>query len=268
MHTLAPLAPLALLLLTAGCAPAAHDSDTAADTNTCDFSIDPCEANAAWITTCDAYPSIQAALDAASNGSTVHVCAGEHAESLHLSADDHADQHINLDGEGSGTTTVRAAPFDSSVDGADEHEAMVLYNDSVELDIAGLTFTGGSGYTRLTDTADADSLGGGAYLRDARVVMSDVIFTGNSARTGGAVYAEGADLKLTNCAIQSNTSDTAAAYLSNSALQSVHSDWGAGAQDNSPHDIAIAAVDDGAEVIADYETDASFTCSAQACTDN
>ncbi len=255
------------LLLAAGCTPSNTDSDSAADTSACDFSIDPCDANAAWITTCDAYPSIQGALDAAGNGTTVHVCAGEHAESLHLSADDHPNQHINLNGEGSGTTTVRAAPFDTTADGAAVREGMVLYNDGVELDMAGLTLTGGTGYEWSPDTADSDSFGGGAYLRDARLVLSDVIFTGNAARLGGAIYAERSDIKLTNSVIQANTSDAAAVYLSSSALQSVRSDWGTGAQDNSPHDIVIAAVDDGGEVTADYEADASFTCSAQACTD-
>ena len=261
-----PLLTLPLLLV-GGCTPSNTDSDSPADTGACDFSIDPCDANAAWITTCDAYPSIQGALDAAGNGTTVHVCAGEHAESLHLSADDHPNQHINLNGEGSSTTTVRAAPFDTTADGAAVREGMVLYNDGVELDIAGLTLTAGTGYEWSPDTADSDSFGGGAYLRDARLVLSDVIVTGNAARLGGAIYAERSDIKLTNSVIQANTSDAAAVYLSNSALQSVHSDWGVGAQDNSPHDVVIAAVDDGGAITADYEADASFTCSAQACTD-
>ena len=266
------LLALPLLLIAVGCTLADNDNDNdndnAVDTGACDFSIDPCDANAAWITTCDAYPSIQAALDAARNGTTVHVCAGEHAESLHLSADDHPNQHINLNGEGSGTTTVRAAPFDTTSDGAPVREGMVLYNDGVELDIAGLTLTGGTGYEWSPDTADSDSFGGGAYLRDARLVMSDVVFTENAARIGGAIYAERSDIKLTNSVIQANTSDSAVVYLSSSVLQSVRSDWGTGAQDNSPHDIVIAAVDDGGEVTADYEADASFTCSAQACTED
>lgn len=259
-----PLLPL--LPLFAACAGGA-DTGTPADTGAgCDFSQDPCDSGAAWITTCEVYPTVQAALDAASNGTTVHVCAGTHAESLHLSASAHPTQHINLDGEGSGSTVIEAAPFDTAAGGVAVREGMVLYDDGVELDLAGLTLRGGTGYTWSPDTADADSFGGALYLSGSRVQLSDVVLTGNQASHGGAVYADASTVTMRGGSVTANSG--AAAYeLLDGTLASEGVDWGTGAADNTPADVQVGAQDDGTAQTYTYGAGATFTCDATGCVD-
>lgn len=256
-----------LLALTAGCAGGA-DTATPVDTGpACDFSQDPCDHGAAWITTCETYPTIQAALDAATNGTTVHVCAGTHTESLHLSAAAHPTQHINLDGDGPGATIVEAAPFDTTRDGAPVREGMVLYNDGVELDIAGMRLEGGSGYTWSPDSADADSFGGALYLVDSRVQLYDVVLAVNSANHGGAIYAEGSEVTLSSVGVKGNTSLSAAYDLLDGTLTVTSSDWATGGADNTPADVLVEAQDDGAAQTYTYGDGVSFRCDAAGCVD-
>jgi len=262
---------LMFVALGPACVPVEEDSGDEETGSDCDFSADPCDSGPAWITTCDTYPTIQAALDAADNGTTVHVCAGTHDESLLLSVDDHPTQHINLDGEGSGSTTIRASAVDLEVDGAPVSAGMVLYNDGVELDVAGLTLEGGTGYEWSPGTADADSFGGGVYVHQARVQLSDVVVTGSTARIAGGIYADQSDLKLTNCAVTANTSSGGGAFvLQSSAAQVITSDFGEGASDNTPEDVEIPAQDDGGPTYYRYGAGASFTCSVdtRTCTDD
>ncbi len=245
------LVSLLSLALLPACQPQGEDTapvDTGSD---CDFSADPCDSGEAWITTCDVYPTIQAALDAATNGTTVHVCAGTHLELLEV-GEEHADEHINLDGEGSGTTLVDAAG-----------EGPVLrVGPGVDLDVMGLTLTGAG-------AGSSSGVGGALYLAgtdagsgSVRMVMSDVALVANTATEGAGLYAFYADLRLTQCSVTGNTSDSGpAAVLSDSSLQSAQSNWGEGADENVA---ALAQGDvgypDGA--LYTYGSNASFTCSA------
>lgn len=226
---------LSLCLLLPACQP--KGDDTALDTGSeCDFSADPCDSGTAWITTCEVYPTIQGALDAATNGTTVHVCAGNHTEAL-VVAGGHADEHVNLNGEGSEVTTIDAAGLGF----------VLTVGADVDLDMAGLTLTGGTGE------------GGGISVSEARLVLSDVSITANSADRGPAIFATGADVRLTECAVTSNTSVTGGAVqLDDTQFQSIRSDWGEGATDNIPADVAL-----GSGAIYQFGADASFTCSSE-----
>lgn len=262
MHT----RTLSLLLLLAACTPKADDTGPVDTGSDCDFSADPCETGAAWITTCDVYPTIQGALDAATNGTTVHVCAGVHDESLLLYTRDHPTQHINLNGEGAATTTIRASAVSLEVDGASVSAGMGLYDDGVELDIAGLGFEGGTGYEWEPGTPSSDSFGGGLYFHQARAQLSDVTVNGNTARVAGGIYADQSDLKVTNCAITANTSSGGGVVvLQASTLQSITTDWGDAGTDNTPEDVEIPAADDGGPLYFNYGANASFLCDAAGC---
>ena len=249
-------------VLAVGCAPEGASDDTGAP---CE-DADPCAAGAAWIDRCAPFDSIQAALDVAAAGATVHVCAGTHHESLHVDVEVHAAR-LRLEGTGSGSTIIEAQPFDVLTDGAMVREGMVLYADEVDLDLVGLTLRGGTGYEWSPDTFP-DSFGGALDLRRATVALTDVLITDNRARIGGAVCAEQCALRFTSSTVQSNTGEGSAVYLLDSSLQSVHSGWGSGVLDNVPVDIEIAAMDDRKPAYYSYGDDASFTCDAQACVDD
>lgn len=249
-----PVLP-ALALLLAGCS---GNVDSAVDsepvyTSECDVEIDPCDNGAAWIRTCEWYPSIQAALDAADNGTTVHVCPGTHTESIGLDGDvdggcssvDHSGEHINLNGDGSGSTTIDATGGSCG---------SVLSVGEVDLDIAGVTLTGGTGRP-----VDGGTVGGGIYGVGARLVLSDVVITGNRADLGGGLGLRDSEVKLTSSAVTANVglAGGGAELFDSGTLQSITSDWGEGPTDNTPDDVVLAAATSSSST---WGSNASFAC--------
>lgn len=142
--------------------------------------------------------SIQACIDAASDGDTIVIPAGTYTESLTLS------KPVSLTGVNSTTTIIHAVANQRviTVTGATISNSVV---------ISGLTFTGGS----------ADN-GGGVLINDtAQPLIQNVIITHNIASAaGGGIYAEqGSPLVVNNAIVISNTakSDGGGAYISGQA---------------------------------------------------
>ena len=133
------------------------------------------------------YATIQEAIDASSDGDAVCIAAGSYAEQLTVAAKD-----ISLVGvDGSALTTV-----DSS--GA---APVLSYEGGENGTLSGLTLTGSN---------MSSGLGGGLYLRDSAMAVTDLVATGNSAECTGqcvgvGAFVYGGSPTLTNSSFSENS---------------------------------------------------------------
>ncbi len=113
------------------------------------------------------YPTIQAAIDAAPDGSTVQVAAGTYQEQLTFAAITRS-------------LVVRGNPDDPAsvvVNGAVGPRSTVHVVDTgASVVIEGFTFTGGKGF---------DGYGGGLFFANSQAVVRHVVLTGNHAPLDG-----------------------------------------------------------------------------------
>ena len=173
------------------------------------------------------FPTIQAALDAATDGDEILVAPGTYAEAI-----DFLGKRVALRAVADAPTTV----IDATGIGA---PVVTIVDSPAGTVLERFTLRGGSG------TSDGFSLrGGGLFLRDSSPTIIGCEITGNSAvgvtpangsgggafidggatafvrcafkdniagRSGGALYATGASLIVSNCAFFSNTAGQGAA---------------------------------------------------------
>jgi len=119
------------------------------------------------------FSTIQEAVDAASEGSTVLVCDGTFTEALTMSSP-MSLQSLN----GAAVTTLDGGGLG----------ATVLVLNPVEVVLSGFTITGGSGFAEC---------GGGVFgAGGISLTVRDSIITGNQAGTGGGIYIELGDGKI------------------------------------------------------------------------
>ena len=151
--TLALIIGVAALLLVTSITATAATTASAIARPQADLSVNPGE-------------SIQAAIDAANDGDTILVNAGDYTESLTLS------KPVSLTGVNSDTTIIHAMPNQRvlTVTGATITNSVV---------ISGLTFTGGQ-----------SDIGAGLFITDsAQPIIHSIIATHNRATTrGGGLY--------------------------------------------------------------------------------
>ncbi len=135
----------------------------------------------------------------------------------------------------------------------------------------------------LTCTDNSASWGGCIYASDSHLDVTNGSFTGNYTTSyAGAIYLSNASASISNSHINDNATNGAggAAHLANasvvvenseflrnsgttsgivtyggSTLESINSDWGEGADSNSPHDIYWSNA-----TTYDFGTAANFTC--------
>jgi len=135
--------------------------------NNCDGIID--EDGVVSVDDGTVHPTIQAAVDAASDGAVVHICEGTYPEAVLIRTD------LTLLGRGAGATVIdgSSAPAPTST--------VRVQSATVTLD--GLTLTGGTGTFN-----DGMTWGGGLYTGGSRGVnVRDCIIEGNTADIGGGV---------------------------------------------------------------------------------
>ncbi len=164
--------------------------DTDADTSP-DGEEDPndgenndCDEYTDEIEVCDGvYSDIQEALDDASDGGTVLICAGTYPENLEIS-----NKELLIVGvEGADVTTVTGGANGSPV---------LRLSQNAEVVIMGLTFTGGE----VTEN------GGGILCSGSDLDLVDSSVTGNSAGVnGGGIAANNCDVEISGSTISSNT---------------------------------------------------------------
>lgn len=162
----------------------------------------------------------------------------------------------------------------------DDSPAMYLIDrEPTELMIRDLTVRGND--RPIGSCSDADSttkvecsytVGGAAVLLVASSTFERVELRGNSAGIGGALYlGEGRRAVLRESTVVGNDAGYAGGGVllggAGAELISEHSDWGGGAEDNTPEDVALYVPElDSVKAVADYGADASFECSGDAST--
>jgi len=166
---------------------------------------------------------IQLAIDAASNGDTVYLCAGTY----HLSGTLTGDDHTLLQGAGAGSTILDGgATFADGEYVSGGHR--ILDTNETPMSISDMTFThgaaegaGGAIYANDNLTISAvtfaenasyagDEFGAGTICTDGEIdtTISDSTFTGNQSDTnGGAIGCEGGSLTIDNTTFSHNTSN-------------------------------------------------------------
>lgn len=134
-------------------------------------------ARAEVVTVPGTYPSIQAALDGAADGSVIQIAPGTYAERLGIANCTRA-------------LTVRGDPADPAgvvVDAQGTGATLSVFSCGSTLVFEGMTFTGGRGFDNngLNPTAD----GGGLFMADSDAVFRHVVFRQNRVTgDGGGVF--------------------------------------------------------------------------------
>jgi parallel beta-helix repeat protein/predicted outer membrane repeat protein len=127
------------------------------------------------------YATIQAAIDAATAGDTIYVAANTYSEDITL-----VDE-VDVLGAGASVTIIYGS-----------HTGPVVQADGVG---AGTTFDG------FTVTNGAAGVGGGMYNNNSSPLVSNCVFTGNSATlNGGGMYNyDHSSPMVTNCVFTGNS---------------------------------------------------------------
>jgi parallel beta-helix repeat protein len=142
-----------------------------------------------------AYPTIQAAIDAAANGDVIVVAPGTYTECINFNG-----KAITVQSTNPTSPTVVAATI---IDGNKAGSVVSFKSGETGTSVlAGLTITNGTGtivdpYTPL--------YGGGVFCWQTSPTLTNNIITGNSADDGGGVVCYDASPILTNNTISNNT---------------------------------------------------------------
>lgn len=130
------------------------------------------------------FPTIQAAINAATSGDTVLVAPGTYT------GVGNRDIHLK-----SGVVVQGAETDVTIIDCEGSSRAVVSYNADSTAKLDGFTITGGYAF-----------LGGGIYIYNgSSPVISNCIFSGNSATLGGGIAIGNASPTVTNCTFLSNS---------------------------------------------------------------
>src|SRR3954468_9479710 len=135
--------------------------------------------------------SVRHAVTAAVDGDTVTIPAGHYA--LTAGAPIQVAHAIAIAGTGVGTTTIDAT---DNVDADQFHNRIFTVGDGATLDLSDVTLSGGNEEADETCAFGCYKLnptGGGALLNTETATphLTDVEFTGNQAKVGGAVSSAG-----------------------------------------------------------------------------
>jgi hypothetical protein len=136
------------------------------------------------------YFGIQEAIDAASAGATINICAGTWTDNLQISKD-----MILLGIYGAGDTVLTAA----------EEESVVLVSGG-EVELRGLALTGGSG-TEWAYGTETYRVGGGIQVQGGNLTLKNMILSGNSADLGGGLFVDAGvqEMQIQTSFIQGNS---------------------------------------------------------------
>ncbi len=231
--------------------------------------------------TCDARASssgdpLQDAIDAASEGGTLVVCAGTYRGTFTIdkqlslvSQEDTTGVWLDGDGDGPILTITDAAVvlenigFQHAGTGSDGRGGGVWIEQENSLDLpyvtmdgvrvqegddSGVVITGGTlvGLELALDDNSAE-VGGGLRVLAGAVSLEDPTFAGNDADLGGGIYVDdGGDVTISGGEVCENrATNGGGAWLvagtddeEPGELTAISSDWCEGARDNSPDDVA------------------------------
>src|SRR5438132_192181 len=122
------------------------------------------------VTVPGSYPTIQAAIDHAPDGSTIQIQPGHYHERITVSSLDRA-------------LVVRGDPANPPaviIDGDDASDSVVrIVGVGSNLVFDGLYVTGGQG---------GPGIGGGLFMADSAVIFRNCVFSGNTSQDGGGAF--------------------------------------------------------------------------------
>lgn len=152
------------------------------------LSLLPAIAGAATVSVPGDFPTIQAAIDGAADGSVVQIAAGHYAEKLTIS---YVTRTLTLRGDVADPSQVVVDA--SGTTGA----ALSVVNCGSNVQIEGITVSGGSG--SMTD-------GGGLFLANSDVVFRNCVFENNSTpHDGGAGFILTSGGLFRDCVFRNNS---------------------------------------------------------------
>ncbi len=142
------------------------------------------------------FPTIQAALDAASDGDEVVLAPGMYSESLDL-----LGKRLTL--------RSSAGPAETTLDGAGLGDSILraVSGETLDTVVRGLTFTNGEGGDNPNCTTST-AAGGAAYIRDSELSFEDCDFVRNgfdlALAAGGAICVMQGGVRLSGCSFVEN----------------------------------------------------------------
>ena len=153
------------------------------------------------VTGCD-YTSINAAIDAATNGDVIQLAAETYSESAVIDTDGKAITLRGADDQGSSPTSI--------LDGGGAHRVLQCRKGETSTTVfENLVIQ--NGYA-----AGDDGTGGGMYNYKSSPNLTDCTFTSNSAVfSGGGMFNIGSDPILTDCTFTDNTTDQRGGGMAN-----------------------------------------------------
>jgi hypothetical protein len=145
--------------------------------------------------------TLRGAIESAANGDVISLPAGTYTLSTKEPID--IEKNVSIVGAGASATTITASPASE-----------LLYIDSAEVSISGVTFRGGS-----SGTPADDGSGGAIYTEDSKVQIDNSAFTDDTANGsdgepshdygeggyGGAIYNEDGELSVNASSFTDNT---------------------------------------------------------------
>jgi hypothetical protein len=134
------------------------------------------------------YPTIQGAIDAASDGSEIEVAPGMYTE------------NINFNGKAVRLYSSSGDPTNTTIHGTGDGSVVTCASgEGSGTTIAGFTITGGH--------ASFGSSGAGMYNCHSSPTVANCTFSGNSGTHGGGMYNDQGDPMVTNCTFSGNSGD-------------------------------------------------------------
>ncbi len=143
------------------------------------------------------YATVQAAVDAAQPGDTVKVagtCTGVEVRGG-VTQTVYVDKSLTLRGGYTTTNWLTPAPavYTTTLDA--QRLGRVLYvTGDIDVTVTGLRITGG----------DTNGVGGGSYVQNATLTLSESTFISNTARYGGGIVLSFGNATIQNCIFEDN----------------------------------------------------------------
>ncbi len=172
------------------------------------------------------FNSIQAAIDASSNGDTILVHAGLYMEAINFSG-----KSLSIEGEGASSTTINGSDFGSSV-------VTFANSEDATSSISGFRITGGSG-NMFTDPIFGPAKGGGGiFCESSSPTITNCVIEGNEAWGGGAMLVYYGTPTITGCTLRDNEAEghgggiyafeNANANITDTTFENNVANWGGG----------------------------------------
>lgn len=173
----------------------------------------PLTAYGATLLVPDQYSTIQAAINASSNGDTVLVASGTYSGGGNFNLDFGGRAIVVMSDDGPANTTIdcgslgRGFYFHASETSSSVVEGFTIVNGSMAYG-GGINISAASptiSHCILYDNSAAGSYGGGIYISSGSPDIVNCSIVMNTSKYGGAIYSTNSDPNINSCIVVSNT---------------------------------------------------------------